>query len=227
MNEKVKIVQVFGFIKYHPFEYLEQLQNGKLWCNPIQEFAKLDPFDGRGDKYEYVVKQTYGKSAILELKNGDLNITHVEGIRIRPDYYQYTYYNRSFFANLFCLYSLQRQNESLIHKFELEDRVRQMGTHTLIINDVDEFIKRVITALKKNGMVYKMDFIDYKDLSTFEGKKTYFEKPLRYSYQKEFRIMIKNDCEKPIILDIGSIKDISVIFPTEKLKRVTVLLREN
>jgi len=47
---------------------------------------------------------------------------------------------------------------------------------------------------------------------------------LRYSYQEEFRIMIKNDCEEVLRLDIGSIKDISVIMPAEKLKRMRVIL---
>lgn len=216
--------QVFGFIKYHPLEYLIELQNGLLYCNPIQEFAKLAPIDGRGDKYEYVVKQTFGESAILELANGDLNITHIEGIRVKPYYCIYNYYNKNFFANLFCLYALTPKQKSSIHKYELSDQIRAMGDYTMIINHPIEFLNRVKNALEKENILYHMDFIEYMDLYNLEGKKSYFQKPLRYSYQEEFRIMIKNDCEKVFKLDIGSIRDISAIYPTEHLKRVKILL---
>jgi len=225
MDSNQQGIQIFSFLKYHPIEYLQDLQNGILHCNPIQEFAKLDPIDGRGDKYEYIVKQTFGESAILELANGDLNITHIEGIRIRPDYCIYNYYNRNFFANIFCLYAVTPKMNYLEHKFELPEILRKMGEYVLIINQPIEFLNRVKSSLEREKrLTYHMQPVEYLDLTNFEGKKTYFQKPLRYSYQEEFRIMIKNDCEEVLRLDIGSIDDISVIMPAEKLKRMRILL---
>ncbi len=214
---------ICGFLKYHPIEYLESFQNGILHCNSIQNFTKLDPLDGRGDKYEYVVKQTFGKSAVLDLIHGDLAVTHIEGIRIREDYYQYNYYNRDFYANLFCLYAITTKNPKPVNPNELPERLMQMGTHVLVIYNSIEFVTRVKKALTKSNLEYQMRLVEYLDLYNHEGSKSFFQKPLRYSYQQEYRIMIKNTCEQVLKLDIGSIKDISEILPSEKLKRTKVI----
>ena len=94
--------------------------------------------------------------------------------------------------------------------------------HTLIIPDVVVFVQRVLKRRTDLKLEYKMGLIEYVDFLNFEGRKTYFQKPLKYRNQSEYRIMIKNTVEQLLIINIGSIKDISEIYAVEEVKRIRV-----
>ena len=86
------------------------------------------------------------------------------------------------------------------------------------------FNQRVLKRLTELKLEYKIGLIEYIDFTNFEGRKTYFQKPLKFRNQNEYRIMIKNTIEQPMIIDIGSIKDISEIYTVEEVKRVRVFV---
>lgn len=213
---------MLGFIKYGQLEHLKSLQSGSLYCNTIQYFANCDEATGIGDKYETITKQTFGPSLILDLANGDLNNNHALIILNPNGDNQHLYSNTEFYANLFCLYSVNSKVDGHEYKIELPESMSKTYAHMLIIRDTVEFVKRVIRRLQELKLQYQFGLIEYKDLSDFSGRKTYFQKPLRYKNQSEYRIMIKNTMECPMIIDIGSIHDISEIYTTEQVKRVKV-----
>jgi hypothetical protein len=217
---------MLGFIKYGKLEHLQSLQMGNLYCNPIQYFAKCDETDGIGDKYETITKQTFGKTATLNINDGDLN-RHLIIVRDPGGNNQNLLFDNEFYANLFCLYSVN-SNNSQTDGFEYKsslpvDMVKVYG-HMLIIRDTVAFVQRVVKRLADLKLEHRRGLIEYIDFTNFEGRKTYFQKPLKYRDQNEYRIMIKNTVEQPMIIDIGSIKDISEIYTVEEVKRVRVFV---
>lgn len=201
-----------AFLKYSKLEYLQQIQRGKLYCNPIQYFANCNPKNGVGDQYENIVKQTFEKSAVLEMFKGDHLITHINIMKHSEDYCQATYTNENFKANLFCLFTLDFKNFESDTVVTLPTELKMMGSHALIIDSI-QFIERCKKALIDRNLEFAMNKVNYIDFKDFHGRKSYFDKPIEYSYQNEYRIMIKNTIEAPFTLDIGSIEDISMIIP--------------
>tara|TARA_R110002049_G_scaffold250486_2_gene424846 strand:- start:867 stop:1061 length:195 start_codon:yes stop_codon:yes gene_type:complete len=58
------------------------------------------------------------------------------------------------------------------------------------------------------------------------GKITLFQKPLEYEHQKEFRLYVERDSIEPLILNIGSLKDIAEIYQSNELiKRLELTVK--
>jgi hypothetical protein len=223
MSNSENNLLMLGLIKYGQLEHLQSLQMGNLYCNSIQYFAKCDESRGIGDKYETITKQTFGKTATLNINEGDLNRQLI--IERDPSgNNKNLLFDKEFYANLFCLYSVNSKINGFEYKLELPVDMANVYGHMLIIRDTVAFNQRVVKKLTELKLECKMGLIEYIDFTNFEGRKTYFQKPLKYRNQNEYRIMIKNTVENPIIIDIGSIKDISEIYTVEEVKRVTVFV---
>jgi hypothetical protein len=132
------------FLKYHPLSFLDSLQKGFLYCNPIQKFSELDPADGRGDPLEYLTKIEKGPNTKIDLGYGD---THVKIIRQQDGSYISEHSNNDLFANLFCLYSIKKNLSNPAQDVLVSDELRAMVTHVLVINRPEEFINRVIKVM--------------------------------------------------------------------------------
>lgn len=212
---------ILALIKYSSKERLEQLQEGKMFFNTLKFFEGCDDSVGVGDKFERVYKQTKGKGAVIDLVNEFGNIS-IEMIRQPDGTYISTYRNDDLYINIFCLYSVSSQEnfDSLRENLPLD--MKGFGTHMLIIYNVTEFIKRVKDRLSSLSLNPHLSPVKYININEHEGSKSYFEKPLKYSYQKEFRIGIQATVEQAMTIDIGSIKDISDIVSVEKCKTITI-----
>ncbi len=64
-------------------------------------------------------------------------------------------------------------NTKSINKSELPERLMSMSSHVLIIYDSIEFLQRVRKALTKAGLQYQMRLVEYLDLNTHQGNKTF------------------------------------------------------
>lgn len=117
------------------------------------------------------------------------------------------------------------------------EQVRYMpefGDSVLVIKDADEFIRRVATALQKEGLIHargNVRYFDGNDLEYFQDVKdepvhTAFWKRKKYSYQQEFRILIDKPIEDHYILNIGDISDISKIMKSELMLNTVATLEK-
>ncbi|SHN13605.1 hypothetical protein [Mucilaginibacter sp. OK098] len=208
------------FLRFSNNEYLTRLQNeGHHYLNSIQTFAEYIDTVGRGDVYENIFEQDYSENGIIQIKFVDTPNAELK---------DFSYDNQSikkmateYFVNIFCLYSIDRANYKLGELIVIPDEMKDMGTHCLIIFKGAEFIRRLEQALKRKNFVYKLSLVKYVDYSKYTGKKTVFEKPIEYEYQKEYRIAIHNTSAKAIELFIGNIEDISYKCPVTELKNLS------
>ena len=125
---------MLGFIKYGELEHLQSLQMGNLYCNSIQYFAKCDECNGIGDKYETITKQTFGKTATLNINEGDLN-RHLIIERDPCGNNKNLLFDKEFYANLFCLYSVNSKVDGFEYKLNLPLDMAKVYSHMLIIRD--------------------------------------------------------------------------------------------
>ncbi|EGR2536830.1 hypothetical protein [Vibrio cholerae] len=94
----------------------------------------------------------------------------------------------------------------------------------LIIANVDEFYKRLDNYLSENALVYKRSCVEYKDLSNGVVEISPFVKDIRYEPQSEYRVCIqKINGEKPLVINIGSLSDITQIIDTSQLARAKLV----
>ncbi|MFA4868098.1 MAG: hypothetical protein WC623_07865 [Pedobacter sp.] len=192
------------------------LKNGTIYCNPISEFAKLDD-SCRNDKDELTTMMEYSGNTILflsedrDFKNPiivDLKNTRYKEFVIKP------------VGNLFCLFTLDFKNTPDDHTITLDEQLKEFGTHVVLINDSNEFAKRVVNQLNMDGIQFKHGKIGYKDFSKYTGKKSFFSKDLKYSYQNEYRLHLLTAKNEPYKINIGSIEDIAVLMETKDIKSI-------
>lgn len=68
----------------------------------------------------------------------------------------------------------------------------------------------------------KWGHVDYYKESGVNENITAFHKPDIFEHQNEFRILIKENSTTPLSFEIGSIEDISIMFDTNDLKKITL-----
>ncbi len=105
-----------------------------------------------------------------------------------------------------------------------DPRAKGFGNHFLFIKDPHEFLKRTRNAIKKSNHRFSCSMVQYLDFSEYTGKKTVFQKDIKYTVQKEFRIFIENTSGKPIAIEIGDLSDISVISPSNCIENFELII---
>jgi hypothetical protein len=110
--------------------------------------------------------------------------------------------------NVFCLYALP-----CIEKGELVDqRNFTFGDMFIRFTRPDEFLRRVRTAAEKIGQEFCQGLVHYVPES-YDGPVGPFRKRSMFSYQNEFRIVIRPGTGTPLTLDIGDIREITAYGP--------------
>jgi hypothetical protein len=71
-------------------------------------------------------------------------------------------------------------------------------------------------AVKKKKLKYFHGLVEYYDRHIYTGKVDVFNKPSEYAYQNEFRIYIRRRSDEPFKIQVGSLKDIAEIYPSNE-----------
>lgn len=90
----------------------------------------------------------------------------------------------------------------------------------MVIFNPKEFLSRIDRAMKHINLKYSWNLVQYYDEKTHNGDLGVYHKPLKFKHQNEFRIFVEYNHESPLVLNIGSIEDISEILEIEEFERV-------
>lgn len=176
-------------------------ENGNLYLNTISYFNDIE-YDNslRCDTYENKNILHNSKTTKLSLDGKLLDIKNIKGAAYIPflDQDKYTH-----------IYSMSLFLADTQEPFD--ERVREFGDTVIVIFDINEFIKRIIVALKEQNLYAKAKPVTYLDYKEHTWLIDVFNKSKEYNFQKEWRIALrKNDNkDKPYVLNIGCIKDIA------------------
>lgn len=199
--------QISFFLKFgNEINIKDLYENGTIYLNPIQYFRKIEDGELRGDSYE-------GASKVHNYLPGPLNIPEIGftgnhlGVHLKHSY-------EEVLGNIYSLYCVSSHGWRHPSEFKIDERIKNFGSHCLIIKKPGVFISKIENHFKKSKMKLHHNFIDYYDKTKINRKITLFEKPLEFEYQKEFRFYLERDSIEPLVFNIKGLSDISEIYTT-------------
>lgn len=202
-------------IKFGEEAHIRGLQKGKLYMNPWRYFCECEVHRERRDPNEGVHSWWNPDKRIIKINERTLTSkggTISASSSCSSDNY-----------NIFCMCGLYKNDSVDLGGNLFDERVMEFGNSFLAISDGKTFIERIKAELSKDKVGIKKvswNSVGYFDERTYDGEVGPFRKSSRYVHQKEWRLVvekIKMD-DKPFILDIGDISDISIFGRTADFK---------
>lgn len=210
-------MKIKTFLKFGSEEDTRDLlENGTIFCNPIEYFRKFEDGHVRGDSYEgtFNVKNFSPDTDIqLTLQDGrKINLKSRE-LHLREFY-------SNIKGNLYCLTAITDSDIDEKGTVVIDSKFSSFGSHFLFIKDVKKFLDLLISGFERNKLKIKTGLVKYYDKKFFDGNLDLFMKPNEFEYQKEFRVFIQNEKLEPIKIQLGPLKDIAEMIelsqPIEK-----------
>ena len=203
--------------------YADAFMRGELHANRLAKFRQMHAEnDPRADSEEGIVRlqddgapkiflipksEMYSKIAIYG--PGSMKISRINNL------------------NLLCMYAALFESDQPLSLSDLSvpEGYSKFGPYAVLIADPAEFVRRVESAVRREGYSAWRRAIRYVDPTTLdigmfsEEIDAAFHKYSRYSPEKEYRFAIDTNTEgiNPITLDIGGIEDIAVRVDTSKI----------
>lgn len=207
------------FIKFGDSMYLERLMNqGEIYLNTVEWFKMYETNKERKDTDEGIIQIEQIKKIIIKIEDGpeitfskDSQINQLSDARLKM------WYDKPL-GNIYSLFAISRNIDEKLISTEINPRNTELGDSFLIIHNANEFLTRVVTKLNQLNYIFRYGMVSYYDLYKHSGELGIFHKPQSYAHQREFRIHVENTDGKPIVFQIGSIKDIAVLLHKNQLK---------
>lgn len=215
MDDKYSQDVLFNLlVKFGQKEYLEQFQAGTLFCNTVRNFAEIEKEDVRRDLNE-------GVSNIIHMKNGTLELRPADSPNYPWQKFAFktgnftTYHN----GNMFCMSQFIIPPKNGSASIELNPDFDRFGDHYLIVMNQPEFFERLKRAIEKSKKKVAYRRVEYTDLETLKGERSVFVKDKTHSWQNGFRIYFNTSLKKPLLFEMGDIRDISMIAALPKNRK--------
>ncbi|TFF35376.1 hypothetical protein [Mucilaginibacter psychrotolerans] len=198
------------FLKFGSEENIRDLyENGTIYLNTIQYFRRVEDNQLRGDSYE----------GISRIKNYPPGTFEIPSLKFKGNYLNIHLResHEEVLGNIFSLYCISSFTINNPLTFEMDSRVLGFGSHCLMIKDNLAFLRKIEHGLKGIGLEFSHGFVKYYDKNKINGRINLFQKPLEFSYQKEFRFYVQSDIFEPLMIKIGSLESISEVVSTSDI----------
>lgn len=191
--------RILFFIKFGQKKYLESLRNkGELYFKSAKAFNEIKKLnDAQGDDKEGAIWIENLKNIQTTLKHpklGEFKFRSVPDTMTKLTQFNHNYLTCSFYAVT---------NKDFEHSdiFEVNERMSNFGGHALIISNPKLFIDSIFDYAGKDNIQLSAKKVTYEDL-TKQGRIELnpFVKKDNHSYQKEYRMVIKNSLDYSKIL---------------------------
>ncbi len=107
------------------------------------------------------------------------------------------------------------------NKLPINEKIKNFGDTALIIFNPKEFMSRLTNCLEAKHYNFRYHQVTYMKIEEQNYLYSIFCKPHHYEYQNEGRIFInKIELEEYINIEIGSLLDIAIKIPIDKLKDI-------
>ena len=202
-------LSLLGLIKFGQKAHVQDLlDNGTIYMNHVSQFAKTEDGGLRGDGHE----------ALISIEDiFDIDISIDGQVVAKADSGKINIHSNFPIGNIYSMYYLPYVDD--LSKIKIDIKCKDFGDSCLIVFDVIEFVKRIKKAASKSGERILLSPVEYQSISTYNGKWSLFKKPDSFSYQNEFRFLIKQGkFVGPIVLSIGPIHDIATMLSSENIE---------
>lgn len=226
MKQKTEI-RIYYFLKFgREKDILDLYENGTIYFNTIDYFQQLEEQGLRGDNYEGTTNiKNYGQNDKVKLQ---LKIPNTDKIiNLNPTNFHLREFMTEIKANIFCLYALKSPEILNFENFKIDGRVKDFGSHFLIIQDVEKFLNKISVELKRLDISHNRGLVEYYDKHSYNGEVGPFHKPFEFDYQKEYRYVLYRKENNPFSISIGSLKEYSKVFDIEAIESLKMGLKDN
>lgn len=208
-NKGDKMDQPGTLIKFGKLEHLDQLRNeGLLYLNNLSYFWKIEDDELRGDPFDCAIQVIRGPKVTMVMPDGnEVTVCRDYTMKIQPIEPEK--------INIYCMYALRPHIEGA---FPVNERNLRFGDHALILINPNEFMRRLESTFKGQKIVAKGGLVEYVN-DKHNGKLGPFRKFDRFSYQYEWRLVCSGGMGEPRKIQIGSIRDISAILPSNDVNK--------
>jgi hypothetical protein len=199
---------LFALVKFGQKAHIQALfEKGQIYMNHVSEFVKIEDSKLRGDEYEVLLSAEQIYNLEVSLQGRIIGTAGTGEIFIKNDLPV---------GNIYSMYALSHVPDLSLLK--VDERCKEFGDSCLIILDVAEFIKRIEQAVSESDRKLIYSPVEYENMQTYIGKWSLFKKPLEYNYQKEFRLVVKQEeFVGPVIYEIGPLDDIAVMLESASI----------
>ncbi|KRF58735.1 hypothetical protein ASG97_22760 [Bacillus sp. Soil745] len=224
-----------GALKFSSKENLESLQNGTLYLNNFQYYKDVELKEkrkGQGDAFD----------VSLRISDVDITFKHPEtgevllrgkasnsNLESKEDYQKHLFCMTGITSDL--LEIVEIKDNVAITSLALSDELKEkalenFGDYVMLIN-TGRFMERVEQVCAEKGIKVIRNLVEYRDMSINHTDRIeafgtgnanfFFQKDNFFAYQNEYRLLfpelIGDEAE---IINIGSIKEFTNIFPTKE-----------
>ncbi len=203
-------IEIKKLIKFGNEKNLKNLlKKGEVYMRSIKSFREDDK-SGIGDRYE-------GMSIISN--NSSPYIKEQNPLKNRPNKMhitQVSVHREGHVGNIFSTYAISGLSlKTPVH--QIDQRMKDNGSHCLVITNVKDFTERIFNSLKEKGFKYEEGLVKYNNFEKNYHTPNYFKKSDIWSYQMEHRIFVKTPQESPLIINIGSIEKYTEMYKSVDL----------
>ena len=221
--------KIITFIKAINKDFFDRfIDYGEICLNTVKWFREYEKIDSNiGDGFEGV-SFACGHSFEIKIGNPITNYNSEEELNQKLSNLEWIDLGKgnnlkaideSINANIFSLYTVFSKND---RKYEgplvPQKFIDEFSNHRFVIflNPVD-FISKVENVFKEYKREIKRGLVKYYELNEELVEDLYFfNKPNKYSYQKEFRIVVEDSNAEMKIIRIGSLKEICYEIDVKK-----------
>jgi len=199
------------FIKFGSLENIQDLyENGTVYLNTIQHFRDYEDQQLRGDAYEGASKVKNSLPGTFRIPGIDRDFLY-EKIHLKEAY-------KKVIGNIYSLYCISSSGTPYNPQdFVVDSRVQEFGSHCLLVKNNFYFFEKIKEVLKANNYISHDGFVNYYDKEKYTGDVSLFDKPQEFAFQREFRFYVENSSIKPIVVQIGSLKQYAEIMETSEI----------
>lgn len=117
--------------------------------------------------------------------------------------------------NICSLYTLHLQDDFSYEK--IDDRVLFLGDKTLLIYNLRLFFEILDNSIERQKFEYSRKPVTYYNHRIFDGDLTFHHKDEAFSYQREYRVLLKTPGTEKIKIELPGLKKISTVVDTDKI----------
>jgi hypothetical protein len=199
--------RVYFLFRRGKHEHIKALyEEGEVYINSIDFIRTCDNNEERADEDDGIFFRNFigeAKIRICEVgKDLDKDGLTMESFNVvlKNDHKEK--------GNIYCLTGIYSEHLSG-DRNDFTFETKSFGESTILIHNPKEFLDRLFAALKEHGYPnFESRKVSYYN-NDFSGNIGFFRKHERFKHQSEYRIFVPNPKDEPMIIKIGSLKDIA------------------
>jgi len=177
------------------------ISKGKLRLNTINYYRNHENKE-IGDSWENPKKVQQGIISLFNEKNNDFIELSKEPLPICES-------NNELNGNVYCMFGIKLSDFKIIedyYVFEIShELIKEFGGTVVFFPQPELFLEKLEQLFLSKGYNYESQFVNYFD-PKIDSELNVFNKRKTYKHQSEYRIFIKNNKDKILDIELGSLK---------------------